>query len=109
MTFRVIVVLFGLFVIVATLVSAIRTVILSRGVQSVITRTVFMLVRVPFNVVAHERRSYEARDKVMALYAPVGLVVLPMAWLGLEILGFTLVFEGLTDSSLADAYHLSGS
>lgn len=45
----------------------------------------------------------------MALYAPVALVILPLAWLSLEVVGFTLLFQGLTGSSFGDAYHLSGS
>lgn len=106
---RVVVAVAGAVLIVATLGSAIRTVILPRGVQSAITRTVFVLVRVPFRFVANDRRSYRDRDRVMALYAPVALVCLALAWVGLELIGFTLLFQGLTGSSFGDAYHLSGS
>lgn len=109
MGLRVVVGVLGFVVIVATLGSAIRTVILPRGVQSTITRSVFRLVRVPFGTIAHDRRSYEDRDRVMALYAPVALAVLPLAWLALEVIGFTLLIQGLTGSSFGDAYHLSGS
>lgn len=109
MLVRVVVATLGFLVIVATLSSAIRTVILPRGVQSSITRTVFLAVRVPFRWVANDRRSYRDRDRVMALYAPVALVVLPLAWLALEVVGFTLLLQGVGDLSFSEAYHLSGS
>jgi hypothetical protein len=109
MGLRIVVAVAGTLVILATLSSAIRTVILPRGVQSTITRAVFVGVRVPFRAIAHDRRSYEDRDRVMAVYAPVALALLPLAWLALEVVGFTLLFQGLTGSSFGDAYHLSGS
>ncbi len=73
-----------------TFFSAIRTVILPSSAQVVITRWVFRALRVPFRILGHDRRTYEARDRVMALYAPVGLVVLSGVWLLLVSAGSML-------------------
>ncbi len=45
----------------------------------------------------------------MALYAPVGLVILPAVWLSLVCLGYTFIFLGVRGTDFADAFHLSGS
>ena len=92
-----------------TVLSAIRTVILPRSAQSVITRTVFRTVRVPFDWLANEGKTFEFRDSVMALYAPVGLVALAGVWLVLVTVAYMLMFWALDTSSLAEAFHLSGS
>lgn len=109
MLWRWLLTIIGVVFVLGTLGSAIRTVILPRGVQSSITRLVFRSVRVPLRWLAGERRSYEDRDRVMALYAPVGLVSLLFVWLILVTAGFTAVFAGIDGGSWADAYHLSGS
>ncbi len=109
MVLRIVSLVAGVVVIGWTVLSAIRTVILPRSAQVAITRGVFRALRVPFRVIAHERRTYAARDRVMALYAPVALTVLPAVWLSLVCAGYTLVFYGVRGSSITDAFHLSGS
>jgi hypothetical protein len=92
-----------------TLLSAIRTVILPRSAQSVITRVVFHGVRAPFRWLANEGKTFEFRDSVMAMFAPVGLVALAGVWLALVTVSYVLMFWALDTSSLGDAFHLSGS
>lgn len=92
-----------------TVLSAIRTVILPRAAQVLIARWVFRILGVVFRVIANERRTYTARDRVMALYAPVGLVVLPGVWLVLVTLGYSLIYWGLDGGSFGDAVSFSGS
>ncbi len=70
-----------------TLLSAIRTVILPRGAQSVISGVVFLSIRLPFRWLANESKSFDVRDRVMALFAPVALVALPGVWLALITTG----------------------
>lgn len=92
-----------------TLLSAIRTVILPRSAQSLLARIVFRAVGTPFRMLANERRTYAARDRIMAMFAPVGLLVLATSWVVLTALGFTAVFWGIDSSSWGDAFHLSTS
>jgi hypothetical protein len=102
-------VVIGAWLVAWTILSAIRTVILPRGAQSVITQTVFRSLRIPFRWLAGERRTFASRDRVMALFAPLALVTLPGVWLTLVTAGYSLVFWGIGDRSLGDAFHLSGS
>ena len=99
----------GLLVIGGTLASAIRTVILPRAASSWLTRVVFRVVRIPFMALAGPRRPYETRDRVLALYAPVALLALPMVWLTMMLIGFMLVMWALVPQSLGDAFHMAVS
>jgi hypothetical protein len=99
----------GVGLVVWTVMSAIRTVILPRSAQSLITRAVFRSVRIPFRWVASERRSFNDRDRVMAMFAPIGLVTLAGVWMAMVTAGYSLMYWALDWSSAGDAFHLSGS
>ena len=89
--------------------AALRTVVLRRAASTMINRVVFLGMRKVFNVLAHERRTYELRDRVMALYGPVCLVILPFVWISLMIVGFTLMMWALNVEPLREAFILSGA
>jgi hypothetical protein len=106
--FRVVLFLVGVAIVMATLGSAVRTVVIPRAIPSFITRVVFLSTRALFRLRARPSRSYEDRDRVMALYAPVSLLVLLLTWISAVLLGYTLMFWGL-GHTLRDAFALSGS
>ena len=106
---RVVVFLLGLWVVLGTLSSAIRTVVLPRSAVSFLTRAVFSMSRSLFNLLAHDRRQYEDRDRVMAMYAPVSLVMLPAAWLSLVLLAYMAMFWATGGFNLSEAFAVSGS
>ena len=90
--------------------SALRTFVLPRGVSTTLTRTFFVTMRHVFDVFARDSRSYETRDRVMALYGPVGLFGLVFTWMILDIIGFTLLYKGaLGIGTWHHAFELSGS
>ncbi|HEY7704417.1 MAG TPA: hypothetical protein VID03_06250 [Acidimicrobiia bacterium] len=82
----------GVGLVIVTLLSAIRTVVLPRADASLITQLIFRTSAGVFRSLASERRSFGQRDRVMALYAPVTLMLLPIAWLSLVGLGYTTLF-----------------
>ncbi len=65
----------------ATALSAVRTFVLPRATNSFLSRLVFVTIRKGFDRVVRRLDSYERQDAVMALFAPVGLLALPVAWL----------------------------
>jgi hypothetical protein len=100
----------GVVVIAAVLDSAIRTFVLPRGVSTPITRTVFLTVRFFFDSMARLAKSYEGRDRVMALYGPVALFTLVWTWVILVLAGYAAIYYGLvTVRSWRTAFELSGS
>ncbi|MBV8087242.1 MAG: hypothetical protein JO247_20725 [Chloroflexi bacterium] len=106
---RVLAFLAGLSIVVYTLRSAIRTFVLPRGVTDRLSRSVFLSVRGVFDVRTSRAKSYEDRDKAMALYAPVALLLLPVMWLVLVGGGFALIFWAVYLLSWQDSVALSGS
>jgi len=99
----------GLALVVSTVFAAIKMVILPRSAQSLLARGVFRVVRAVFSLLARETRTYETRDRVMAMYAPITLVVMAATWFTFIAIGYTLMFLALDPWNLAEAYHLSGS
>jgi hypothetical protein len=103
-------VLLGVGLVLAVFDSALRTFVLPRGVSTFLTRLVFVTMRRLFRLFANERRSYEARDRVMALYGPVTLFGLVFFWMALAIVGFMFIYHGAFGvDGWAHAFQLSGS
>jgi len=100
---------FGIVIVGGTVLSAVRTVILPGATQSWMARAVFGVMRIPFWALAGPQHPYERRDRVLALYGPIGLIALPAVWLLSVLSGFMLMFWALDSSSLGAAFHLSGS
>jgi hypothetical protein len=101
--------LVGLLSAVFVLDASIRTFVLPRGTPVSLTWFVFRAVRWVFELFARPARTYEQRDRVMALYAPVALLAIPTASLLLIFVGFTVAFYGLDHEGWRDGMTTSGS
>ena len=99
----------GALLVVWTLASAVQTVVLPRATSSVLTRVHFRALRRVFDGLARPSRSFATRDRVMAMYAPLALVLLPGVWVVLVIAGFAAIFWGTGIDPLAEAITTSGS
>lgn len=93
----------------ATILSAIKTVVLPRATQSWLPGILFRMARRAFRLLAHDRRSFEARDAVMAMYAPVTLLLLPVVWVVLTMVSYTAMFWGVGYGSWSESWWVSGS
>jgi len=101
--------LLGLAIIVGTLVSAVRTFVVPRSISDWLTWRVFLAMRRIFDTITLPIRTYRGRDRIMSVYAPVGLLVLPVVWLILVSLAYTAIYWSLGDGTWAQAFTLSGS
>jgi hypothetical protein len=99
----------GVVLIVAPIDAAVRSFVLPRGVPVAFSRAVYRIIRVAFNVIANARRSYEARDRVMALYGPIALLALPTVFLISVFFGFAFWFRAFGNDDWHDAFLTSGS
>jgi hypothetical protein len=99
----------GLFLVAAAVGSAVRTVVIPRAIPSKISRTVFLGTRWFFRLRARPGRTYEERDRIMALYAPVSLLVLLASWLALILIGYAGVLWAVDPDGVGSAFILSGS
>lgn len=100
---------FGVMVVLSTLVSALKTVVVPRAYQTRLTRFHFLTLRRVFDLIARPSRSYATRDRVMAPYAPLALVTLPGMWVALIVLGFTCIDWGTGVHPFQQAFVTSGS
>ncbi|MCA1726112.1 MAG: hypothetical protein LC722_00155 [Actinobacteria bacterium] len=96
-------------VVIATFASAIRTVVLPRAIPARLTRWIFLSMRALFRIRARPSASYEVRDRVMAMYAPVSLIVLGLSWLAINLLSYWAIFWSFGGRSVREALLLSGS
>jgi hypothetical protein len=99
----------GVALIFAVIDSAIRTFVLPRGVVVPLTRFVMVMVRRLFDLRLRFAKSYEARDRVMAMYGPLALFALVAVWLVLVLAGFTLIFWAIQGDGPRRAFVESGS
>ncbi|GAB3828050.1 hypothetical protein [Hymenobacter jeollabukensis] len=103
------VLLAGLLLVVLTLSAAIRSFVLPRNQSVLLNGWLFQAVRWVFYGVATRTRTYGGRDRVLAMYAPVALVALPIFWLTLLSIAYTGVFWALHEGTWARCYRISAS
>lgn len=99
----------GLALVVRTALGAVRTFVVPRGDNDSLNRLAFRVVRRVFEVLAPPTRPYETRDRIMAYYGPVSLMLLPAWWLVLLSLGYTAMFWAVGVRPIEEAFVDSGS
>ncbi|WP_051718408.1 hypothetical protein [Hymenobacter sp. IS2118] len=99
----------GVILIITTVSAAIRSFVLPRNEVVSMNVKVFVWIRGLFEATAKLANSYERRDRIMAHYAPVALVALPLVWEALVGLGYTSLYWALGEGSWKRCYELSNS
>ena len=89
--------------------SAVRTVILPRSVQSVLNGIVMKPLSRSMRAIAGLRPAFSWRDGVMAYFGPLAMLALVMMWLVLVATGFMGMFWAVEQLGWTDAFHKSGS
>ena len=99
----------GAFLIINAPLAAVRSFVLPRNESVLINNWTLMGVRFIFNQLAATRKTYAQRDRLMALYAPLGLISLPIIWLALVSLGYTFVYWALGEDNWVQATALAAA
>jgi len=99
----------GAVLVIITLSAAIRSFVLPRNESVRLNIFVFGGVRGLFDFAARRVNTYAQRDRIMAHYAPVALVALPIGWLALVCFGYTAIYWALGIETWTLSYQLSGS
>ena len=99
----------GIMLVITTLSAAIRSFVLPRNEVVRLNVWVFMVIRAIFDAAAKMANSFGRRDRIMAHYAPVALVALPVVWEALVGLGYTSLYWALDEGSWWKCYNLSSS
>jgi hypothetical protein len=106
---HVVYVIIGIVMIVIVIDASIRTFVLPRGVVVRFTVTIFQLLRAAFNVLLRTRKTYESSDRLMALYAPLALLAVPIVSLIVVFVAYAFIYTGLENHGWRDAFITSGS
>ncbi len=106
--------LIGCWLVFFTVATTIRVFVLPRGDNAWLARQIFRVVYRIFLLAAYKKQTYRQRDAVLALFAPVVLLVQPLFYLALIVIGFTPIYWALNPDtlslfSLEEAFFLSGS
>ena len=106
---RLIAFVLGTGLVISTVFSAIQTFVLPRSAPDFLTSVVFVGLRRAFSLRLGRGRPYLEQDRIMALFAPVGLLALLPVWLALVTLGYTAMFWVVGVDTWYDAFRQSGS
>src|ERR1700691_2925817 len=99
----------GALIVLATAWSVLGTLVVPRRIRSRVPRTVFIIFRSGFRFLADQSGSYERRDRILAVQAPVQLIAQVVAWLALYQLGFGLLMWSVNNDGLGYAMEQAGS
>ena len=99
----------GLFLVTSTLLSVVGTLVVPRGVNSPISRTVDRALDAVFYQLTRPVRTFERRDRILAWQSPMTLLIRLAVWLGLLVAGFALLLLPSMDGHIATALSHAGS
>lgn len=100
----------GLFIVLGTIGSLIRTTVLPRALASRLS--VFVGRKIVFGAflrLSYRLGTYEAKDKLLAFGAPMALLTLLVTWLTLLLIGYACMLWPLSGTSFLQALRESGS
>jgi hypothetical protein len=106
---RVGVFLVGAYLVGMTLSAAVLTFVLPRSANVRLTRWIVGGLYLPFRWRANRSRTYQARDRVMALYGPLILLVQPVVWVAIVMLGYMGMYWAMGITDWSSALRLSGT
>jgi hypothetical protein len=99
----------GMSLVVGTLLSAVRTVVIPHGGSVRLTRFVFRLGRKVAWSYGRVDSSPSRQHAAVQVSVAAGLLALPVIWLSIAVSGYTLMFKALGTDRWRDAYDLAGS
>lgn len=107
--FRILLALVGAVIVFWTFLSAAKTFVVPRSQRQALNAILFTVTRRFFDLLVKWRETYEEKDRVMALYAPLTLLMLVPFWLLLTAVGYSLIYWALGVRPWTEAFITSGS
>ncbi len=89
--------------------SVMRTLVITRGSHSLVTRVVGGATRLSFRAVSRRFKNYYVRDRINTWLAPLDLMFFLFAWLILFLFGFALILRSDDHNDLIGALREAGS
>jgi len=89
--------------------AAVRTFLVPRVANVRLSHLLGRVVGAFFQILAHSKRSYVVRDRILSLYASMVLLAYQATWLALSVVAFAFAFMASGVNSFARAFEISGS
>jgi hypothetical protein len=99
----------GATIVLATLASAVKSVVVPRAEPVLLARWVFVSLRKPFDMRVRRAPTWEAADRIMSRFAPFALLTLPLVWVAAVLVGFMPIYWALGLGWPRGAFEESGS
>jgi hypothetical protein len=99
----------GLILVLVTSASVFTTLVIPRTTSSRLLRSVSRFLARAVAPILRRLDTYEAKDRVVALVGPLGMIVLFGAWLGFLMIGFALMIWWVGGGTLIGSFGVSGS
>jgi hypothetical protein len=99
----------GVVLVIGTIVSAVRSTVLPRATQARVPASSVRLARGAARLRTKRLTNYEERDRVMAMIAPVALLLTLVIWMLTIAAAYTLMFFAVSGRSWQESIKLSGS
>jgi hypothetical protein len=99
----------GLVLVLVTATSVFTTLVIPRTTSSRLLRSVSRLMARAVAPLLRRLETYEAKDRVVGLVGPLGMIVLFGAWLGTLMVGFGLMIWWVSGGTLTGSLGVSGS
>lgn len=106
---RVLALLAGSALVFYTISTAVRFFVLPRAQNVWLNRQIYRYTYRIFLFFVNRKPTYERRDRILAYFAPVVLVLTPLFYLALLIIGYTPIYWALGIGSWWDAFLQAGS
>ncbi len=99
----------GLAVLVITVGSVLRNLVVPRGLGSALVRVLWRLTRWVLRRVSAPLHGYDARDRFLAWLAPIVLLAMLWSWLFGLLTGYGMIMHAFSGLSWADSFREAGS
>src|SRR5215210_664226 len=96
----------GVAIVLGTFLSAVRTFVLPRSSPTILTRVIFLTMRDLFSIFEKRATTYRQRDRILALYAPLSLLLMPPVWMICVMIGFMGMFWAVGSRSWYEALRI---
>ena len=106
---RIVLVILGIMLIAWPFLSAARTFVVPRSQPQKLNAFLFRMNRRIFDLLINHQETYEQKDRLMALYAPLTLLMLVPFWLLLTAVGYSFIYWALGVTTWTEAFITSGS
>ncbi len=106
---RTLAIVFGICIVLTTLMSAVQAFVLPRAHISISTKLIWRYLWQVFLRVILRIESYAVRDRLAALFAPVMLIFQIVMWISIILVGYSFIFWGAGSMSWSSAFDAAGS